>query len=320
VEQALSQAELVGIADPSDMAQQVASDAGATWFADPEQCLAQTRPDGVVIATPNHLHAEHALQCIAASVPCLVEKPIADSAENAARIVSAAEQSGVPVLIGHHRRHNPIVARAKEEIVSGRLGEIVAVSGQFWLYKPQDYFETTWRKGPGAGPTMINFIHDVDLLRHFCGNIVEVQAMRSNRQRGQSVEDTAAILMRFETGVLGTFSLSDTVVAPWSWEMSAAENPIYPHHPGSCYQIGGTHGGLSVPDLKLWTHDGPRSWWNPISAQTLGVTPADAFARQFSHFLDVINGATPRVSAAEGAKSLAAVLDVLQAGPPEIAS
>ncbi len=314
VEQAIAQAQLVAIVDPSDTAKAFAEEVGVAHFLDPQDYLADHTPDGIVIATPNHLHVDHALACIAEGIPILIEKPFADTLENANFIAQAANVSDVPVLVGHHRRHNPIVARAKAEIEAGSLGDIVAVQGQFWLYKPDDYFDATWRKGPGAGPAMINFIHDVDLLRHFCGEIVEVQAMRSNAQRGQTVEDTAAIIMRFACGALGTFSISDTVVAPWSWEMTSGENPVYPHRPGTSYAIGGTQASLSVPDLYKWSHDGPRSWWNSIESEKLHVEHADAFIRQFSHFLDVINGAPPLVSAQEGHASLAAVLNVLEGG------
>lgn len=292
-------------------------EAGVPYFPTPEACLEAVKPDGVVIATPNHLHTVHALLCMNRGIPVLIEKPIADTRENAAAIVQTAAMTGTPVLVGHHRRHNPIVEKAKQVVDAGTLGEIVTAQGQFWLYKPDDYFEAAWRTGPGAGPTMINLIHDIDLLRHFCGDLEEVQAMRSNRRRGFEVEDTAAILMRFRSGTLGTFSLSDTVVAPYSWEMSSGENPIYPHRPGPCYMLGGTEASLSIPDLKLWTHEGTRSWWNPITAEVLTVPAADAFERQFLHFLDVIDGAAPRVSAREGQQSLAAVLDVLQATLPK---
>ena len=314
VEQARAQASLAAIIDPSDPAKDLAEAMGVPHFTNPAAFLdAPIKADGVVIATPNHLHADHALACIAAGLPVLIEKPIADTLENADRIAKASAETGVRVLVGHHRRHNPIVKRAKAEIDAGTLGTLIAANGQFWLYKPDDYFDATWRKGPGAGPAMINFIHDVDLLRHFCGEITEVQAMRSNQQRGQDVEDSAAILLRFANGALGTFSMSDTIVAPWSWEMSSGENPIYPHRPGACYHIGGTRASLSVPDLKLWSHDGPRSWWTDISAQSLTVEPADAFALQFTHFLEVIAGAPPLVSADEGRASLGAVLKVLDA-------
>jgi len=317
IAQAQAQAELAAIVDPTDAAQELASTIGVPYARDPQGYLAAHRPDGVVIATPNQLHTEHALACIAAGIPVLIEKPLADTAENAEQIVTAATAANVPVLVGHHRRHNPIVAAAKTAITAGTLGNIVAIQGQFWLYKPDDYFDATWRKGPGAGPVMINLIHDIDLLRHFCGDITDVQAYRSNACRGQEVEDTAVMIMRFANGALGTFTLSDTIVAPWSWEMTSAENPIYPHNTGYCYAIGGDKGSLSVPDLKLWTHDGQRSWWNPINAQDLSVTHADAFALQFTHFLDVIGGATPLVSGEEGLASLRATLKVLEAALPD---
>lgn len=312
IEQARQQARLSAIIDPSEAAAALAREAGVPHFSDLADCLAHRPPDGAVIATPNHLHAPQAILCLQAGVPVLIEKPIAESRSAAERIAEASAQAGVPVLVGHHRRHNPIVARAKAAIAQGDLGEIVAVHGQFWLFKPADYFETSWRNGPGAGPSLINLIHDIDLLRYFCGEISEIQAMRSNHQRGQDVEDTAAVMMRFASGALGTFTLSDTIAAPWSWEMTSGENPIYPHRPGACYKIGGTHGALSIPDLTLWRHDGPRSWWSAIEADALSAEPADAFARQFTHFLDVIKGARPLVSAEEGLASLSAVLAVLQ--------
>ena len=312
-EQARAQADLCAIADPAEDAAAFAASLDVPHYSDLETCLSASRPDGFVVATPNHLHAEHAIACLEAGIPVLIEKPLSDTLETADKIVDAADRTGVPALVGHHRRHNPIVKQAKAAIEAGLLGEIVAVQGQFWLYKPEEYFDAAWRKRAGAGPILINLIHDIDLLRHFCGEITEITSMRSNRQRGFGVEDTAALICRFDTGALGTFSLSDTVVAPWSWEMTASENPIYPHCPGSCYKIGGTQGSLSVPDLALWTHDGPRSWWNPISAQSLNAAHEDAFALQFTHFLDVIEGAQPLVDAKEGRESLKAVLSVLDA-------
>ncbi|WP_375167835.1 Gfo/Idh/MocA family oxidoreductase [Bradyrhizobium sp. CCGB01] len=94
------------------------------------------------------------------------------------------------MLTGHHRRHNPMIQRAKAEIDSGRLGPIVSVHGMFWLIKPDEYFDVAWRREKGAGPVFLNLIHDVDLLRYLCGDIVAVQAAQSNRLRGNAVEET----------------------------------------------------------------------------------------------------------------------------------
>ena len=299
---------LAAIVDPDPAAKALASELGAPHFASLDDCLSERAPDGAIVATPNRLHVEHGLACVRAGVPTLVEKPIADRADSAAHLVQEAERAGVPLLVGHHRRHNPLIARAKETIESGRLGRLTLVDASFWLYKPDDYFEQDWRRKPGAGPVFINLIHDIDLLRHLCGEIAVVRAVEASAARGHEVEDTAVVLLEFENGALGTVSISDATVAPWSWEMTAGENPAYPHVEAGAYRIGGTHGALSLPDLRLWRHPGQRSWWSPIEAERLTFEPADPLVRQIQHFADVIAGrAAPLVDGREGLASLAAV-------------
>ncbi len=173
-------------------------------------------PDGIIIATPNQLHVQNGLEVVAAGVPVIVEKPIADDVAGATALVEAAEKAGVPLLVGHHRRYNPLIRKAKEIVDSGRLGTILALAGQFWLMKPDDYFDIGWRREAGAGPVFLNLIHDIDLFRYLCGEIVSVQAHESNAVRGNAVEETAVILLRFASGALGTVNVLYSVVAPWS--------------------------------------------------------------------------------------------------------
>lgn len=301
-------ARLAAVVDPDPDAQALAEARGATWFADLETYLSDARPDGLVLATPNQLHVTQGLAAVRAGVPVLIEKPIANDVSSAAALVAEAEASGVPVLVGHHRRHNPLVAAAKAVLDAGRLGEIVAASAEFWLYKPDDYFAPDWRRARGAGPVYINLIHDIDLMRHFCGNVENVQAMESRKVRGFEVEDTTVVLLRFVTGALATVTVSDTISAPWSWEFTSGENKVYPNVTTSCYKIGGTHGALSVPDMKLWHHTGARSWWEPIAAETIDYKPGSPLARQLVNFIDVIRGeAAPLVSGREGLESLRVV-------------
>jgi predicted dehydrogenase len=299
------EATLASIVDPSPAARELAQSLGVGWFPSLESLLSDHRPDGVVVATPNQMHVANGLDCLAAGLPALIEKPLADDVVAAQKLVEAFERASVPLLTGHHRRHNPMIQRAKAEIDSGRLGQIVSVHGMFWLIKPNDYFDVVWRRERGAGPVLLNLIHDVDLMRYLCGDIVAVQAAKSNRVRGLAIEDTAVIILHFASGALGTVNVSDTVQSPWSWEFTAGENPAYSHTQESCYQIGGTKASLAIPQLDLWHHPREPSWWAPISRERLSYEMDDPLGLQIANFCAVIRGtAAPVVSGREGLKTL----------------
>lgn len=299
---------LVGVVDPAPSAAAAAAVHGVPAFADLATAIDEVRPDGVILATPNQLHEAGALVALEKRVPVLIEKPVADGLDAALRIVEAEERTGTPTLVGHHRRHGAAVRRAAEAVRSGAIGEPVAVSGLTLFLKPDDYFATEWRRLPGAGPILLNLIHDVDLVRAIAGEIVEVQAMVSNRRRGFVVEDSGGVLVRFAGGAIGTFLVSDAAVAPWSWEMTSGEAPVYPRQAEHCLHIAGTHGALSLPDLGRWHYAGRPGWFEPLAHETLAIEPVDPLLAQIDHFVAVLRGeASPRVSAREGARTLAVV-------------
>lgn len=298
---------LASVVDPCPNAKALAEDLECQHFETPEACLDAQELDGVIIATPNQLHVEHATLCVENGLPAMIEKPIADQAANASQLIERAENLGIPLLVAHHRRHNPIIQRAARCVKEGDLGQIHAVSGHFLLYKPEDYFENSWRRRAGAGPIFINLIHDIDLLRFLVGEIRCVRAVQSSNAREFEVEDTAAVILEFSNGAVGTFVMSDAVSAPWSWEFSAGENPDYPHIPGDAYRIAGSNGSLSVPDLKYYHHPEGKSWWSPMEVKQLNWQTADPLEQQLAHFLDVCRGVPPLVSGMDGLRSLEVV-------------
>ncbi|KKM01790.1 hypothetical protein LCGC14_1790920 [marine sediment metagenome] len=299
---------LACVVDPSEAGRIVASAHDVPWFATLAQMLDAGLADGAILATPNTLHADGGMACIDAGLPVLVEKPLASDIDSATRLVAHAKARGVALATGHHRRHNPLIAKAKALIDEGALGTIATVQGTTWFMKPDDYFAADWRRQRGAGPVYLNLIHDIDLLQHFCGPVAEVQAMESRAVRGFEVEDTAVILLRFASGTLGTVNVCDTAVAPWSWELTARENPAYPATGQDAYWLGGTHGALSVPNLALWTNPAQRSWWEPISATRMVFDFADPLVCQADQFADVIlDGAAPLVSGRDGLAALAVI-------------
>ena len=299
---------LAAVADPAEAGARLAGEHGVPHHADLDSALAAGGVDAVVLATPSALHVEGAARVIAAELPVLVEKPLATTVADARRMVEAAERAGVPLATGHHRRHNPILAQAKRFVEDGALGRVVAAHASAWLCKPDDYFAPPWRRQAGAGPVLTNLIHDIDALQWLCGAIVEVTGLASNAVRGHEPEDTAVASVRFEGGALGTLTASDTAVAPWSWELTARENPAYPPTGEGCAWIAGTHGSLSVPDLALWRQPGARGWWEPIAAERHPVAHADPLVAQLQQFAAVARGrAAPVASGRDGLRALAVV-------------
>jgi predicted dehydrogenase len=305
---------LAAIVDPMPAAREMAVVHGTAWYPGFSEMLAEMRPDGIIVATPNQLHVTNGLDCIAAGIPTLIEKPLADDVEEAEKLVTAAKDAGVPLLTGHHRRHNPLIRKAKAVIESGRLGRILSVQGTCWFFKPDDYFDPLWRRQKGAGPVFLNLIHDVDLLRYLCGDVVAVQAAESRLLRGNEVEEVAVILLHFASGALGTVNVSDAIQSPWSWEFTSGENPAYTVTPETCYNIGGTGGSLSVPYLDLWHHPTKADWWTPLERERIPVVHEDPLGLQVANFCGVIRGtAQAVVPASEGLKTLKVIEAVKKA-------
>ncbi|MEZ4615057.1 MAG: Gfo/Idh/MocA family oxidoreductase [Caldilineaceae bacterium] len=220
--------DLVALCDANPAAAAVALRYGSRFFQDYRTLLGEVPLDGVIIAAPTPFHTEIGIACAEQGIPMLVEKPLAATLTEARALLTVAEHRTVPILVGHHRRHNPLVQEARRIVQSGTLGNLVAVSALFTLRKPADYFQVAWRAQPGGGPILINLIHDIDNLRFICGEIACVFGMTSSINRNFAVEDTAGITVRFANGALGSLLLSDVTAAPWSYELTSRENPAYP--------------------------------------------------------------------------------------------
>ncbi len=308
--------ELAAIVEPAEASRQSALSEAVPVFGSLEEMFDQvTSVDGVILATPTLLHVEQGLACIERQCPVLVEKPIAATSADGLALVKAANDSRVPLLVGHHRRYNPIVRATKAAIENGDVGQLRAIQTTCWFYKPDHYFdEAPWRTKKGAGPISVNLVHDVDLLRHFCGEVVRVQAQAVPSIRGFENEDLAAAILTFANGAVATISVADAIASPWSWELTARENPNFPPTDQTCYLIGGTLGSLTVPDLKVWSHEDEPNWWTPMAARNLTAISGESLTDQARHFARVIRGEEePVVSGFEGLKSLQVVEAVHQA-------
>ena len=147
-------------------------------------------------------------------------------------------------------------------------------------------------------------------MRYLIGEIDSVQSFESNLIRGGHTEDTAVALLKFQNGSLGTLSVSDTIISPWSWELTSKENPIYPYNKQTCYWIGGTHASLELPQSKIWKSVDKRSWWEPITQSNykIGEYKNYPLAQQLNNFLAVIEKKEePICSGMDGLNTLAVI-------------
>jgi len=305
---ALPGAVLAAVADPAV----VDGALDCPTFESATAMLAAEDLDAVIIANPNPLHVATAVECLEAGVAVLLEKPVATEYSQSLRLVDAVARLRGRLLVGHHRRHHPAIARALSAIRRGEIGEVVAVSGLWSARKEDAYFtDAPWHREHGAGVLLINVVHDLDLLRHLCGEVAEIQAMQSSSARGLEVEDTVSLNLRFASGAVGSFLASDAGVSPWGWDQSTEESLAFPFLPdGVAYRLVGTRGALSVPNLAKYAYDPSVSadWHSPLSRTYLPVAPRGSFPAQLEHFLEVARGeAEPLVSAEDASRTLALV-------------
>jgi predicted dehydrogenase len=305
---------LVGVCDKDQSRKAVADRCQAPFYTSVEQLVEHEKPSGVIIATPNSQHASVAEVCTKRSIHVLIEKPIADTLEQAQHIVKTSKIYGTQVLVGHHRRHNPLISKTRDLVRGGALGGLIGVSVLWALMKPDAYYEVGWRRERFiGGPALINLIHDLDSLRFICGEITEIYAQTRSEARGFAVEDSLSISICFESGALGTVLASDACPSPWSYEATAGENPFYFNTDESCYHFIGTSGALAFPTMNFWRYpeNTQKGWQYPMERTCIKVDSGDPLKNQLEHFCRVVEEEEdPKIDGEDGAKSLATVLAV----------
>jgi len=299
--------ELAAVVNPSDI-EDMPELNQVDHFRSHHQLLGEKRIEAAIIASPNETHADIAIDFINAGIPVLIEKPLASSLEEGERIITAAAARDVPVLMGHHRRYNPLVDEMKLTIKSKRLGELVAFSGVWGAFKPDGYFETAWRIGETGGLILINLIHEIDYLQAMLGPVESLCALAGRKKRNRPGEESVVVALRFVSGVVGTVTISDSVSTPWTWEQATGENePSFPMTGLSPYRFMFSGGSVEFPSMNTW-HQVTPDWTSPHEFERLDRLKSPmqmVFVDQIDHFHDVARRkALPRVTAEDGLEAL----------------
>jgi predicted dehydrogenase len=307
---ALSDAVLVAIVDPSPAAWKIGTERNIPVFDDTDKMLSNGGIDAVIIATPTERHHQDVMAALRYKVTVLVEKPITATLTEARDITQFAAQQNCHVLVGHQRRYYPCAAEARKIIQSGQIGTLIGVTGQWTTKKDDDYYAPEWRRDVKAGPILTNLIHEFDLLRYICGDITSVSAELTRHEQNFAKEDAAAISLKFANQAVGTFFLSDRTPSPWTWEMALGESERFPKTGQNAIRFMGSTGALEFPNLVLWTYpEGIGDWRKETKPQSIETLFIDAYIAQCKHLCAVTRGEeAPIIDAENGTKSLEATL------------
>jgi predicted dehydrogenase len=307
---ALPDAVLVAIGDPSPAAQKIGTERNIPVFDDADKMLSNGGIDAVIIATPTERHHQDVMAALRYKVTVLVEKPITATLTEARDITQFAAQQNCHVLVGHQRRYYPCAAEARKIIQSGQIGTLIGVTGQWTTKKDDDYYAPEWRRDVKAGPILTNLIHEFDLLRYICGDITSVSAELTRHEQNFAKEDAAAISLKFANQAVGTFFLSDRTPSPWTWEMALGESERFPKTGQNAIRFMGSTGALEFPNLVLWTYpEGIGDWRKETKPQSIETLFIDAYIAQCKHLCAVTRGEeAPIIDAENGTKSLEATL------------
>lgn len=179
-------------------------------YTDAQALIDDPEVNAVYIATPPSSHATFAIMAMKAGKPVYVEKPLAASYEDCARINRISRETGVPCFVAYYRRYLPYFLKVKELLP--QIGNVLNVQIRFSVPpRDLDYNRENlpWRVNPdiaGGGYFYDLAPHQIDLLQEMFGSILHAEGYATNRGGLYKAEDTVSACFMFETGIPGSGS------------------------------------------------------------------------------------------------------------------
>ena len=182
------------------------------WYTDAQELIGDENVNAIYIATPPSSHATFAIMAMKAGKPVYIEKPMAASYEDCARINRISQETGVPCFVAYYRRYLPYFQKVRQLVEEGEIGNVINVQIRF-AQPPRnlDYNSKNlpWRVQPdiaGGGYFYDLAPHQLDLLQDMFGCILEAEGYKSNRGGLYEAEDTISACFKFESGLPGSGS------------------------------------------------------------------------------------------------------------------
>lgn len=265
--------------------------------------------DLVIIGSPSGRHSEQGIAAARHGLHVLVEKPIDISTERADALIAAADAARVKLGVIFQDRLHPAVAEIKSLVDAGALGAPVMISGRVkWFRPPEYYAQSHWRGTfalDGGGALINQAIHTVDLVQWLFGPVARVFGTTATRVHEIEVEDTAAAVINFASGAIGTLEAATSVFPGYErrLEVTGTEGTLVL-----------THDRLERVDLRSGSRTVSAAAGDQnASASSPVVADVSAHRRVIENFIRAIEtGGRPVCDGREGRKSVELVQAVYQ--------
>ena len=268
-----------------------------------EQAIHWDGVQGVLLITPNNVHAEQARACAEAGKHVFVEKPIGDTLDDGLSMQVACETAGVTLFVGHGFRRLGAARKVKQILEESRLGKVVLAEANFSL--PGTLTPDKWRyyreTCPG-GPLMQLGIHHADTLQYWLGPVARVRGAFAHLATTAEIDDVGVAQLEFGNGALGT--LTSSYVSPKTYFL----------------RLYGTEGVLDYQtDMSIWPKADQMDLATTLTLRTksgieqLEFNTRDMLVDELDEFARCIQGtARPETGALEGLRALDVILSAIR--------
>lgn len=301
IEQHRTDLQLVAVCDSDPGALAVASArTAAKGHAELGAMLREGGIDVVVLATPSGLHAAQAIECAAAGVHVVTEKPMATRWQDGLDMVRACDDAAVRLFVVKQNRRNATLQLLKRAVAAGRFGRIYSVAVNVFWTRPQSYYDSaawrgTWEFDGGA--FMNQASHYVDLLDWVVGPVESVMAYTGTLARRIEVEDTGVAALKWRNGAMGSVNVT-MLTYPKNLE-------------GSITLLGERGsvriGGVAVNKIEHWAFDAPHEMDREVDEASYQTTSVYGFGHPlyYDNVINTLRGdADPETDGREGLRSL----------------
>ena len=303
-------ARLAGVCDlDQETVDRVAADFEVSVAStDYEDVLASDEVDVVSICTPDHFHAEYTIKALEAGKHVLVEKPMARDVAECEDMIAKVRETGKSLMVGQVCRFYPFFEQIKGMVEDGVLGEVFHIDSTYIHNMEGTGGVGNWRCDPAIRhPFVGGGCHPIDLVRHICGDVVEVHAYGNHYNIPErQTEDHINANLKFASGAVGRVMVSVGCTRPYAIR---------------CHVWGtkGTVEGDNVEDTAQFTLRSFSDWKQKMIAIPThkGAKPV---AGELDHFITcVLEGRRPLIDEVEGARTVAtcrAAVESMASGEP----